>query len=215
MSTGLPGATAVEGPPTDPRAVYAKTEAGRLEIVDRRHGLSAAARRVLILIDGRVPMGDLPRHARPGDLEGIVGLLDSLGLIERVGTAEAAGPLASANEQRTLTDVKRDLASLFEGELGVAGIVADARVQDSVSLDLMRRVLRESIETVQRRYGHDVAQRLALRARHLRLFESSPHRRGEASSGPARAPEPPHGDRASQPVASPPDALPSPPDQPL
>lgn len=40
-------------------AIYCKTMKGKLEVAERRHGLSTRLRQALILVDGRTPYGSL------------------------------------------------------------------------------------------------------------------------------------------------------------
>lgn len=151
---------------SDAHAVYAKTTRGAAEAAEHRQPLPTTVRRVLLLVDGRRSVAQLRDHARPGELAGILALLESLELIARIDSADTAAAAVSA-ERRALAELKRVLCGLFESELGGAGLVADARLRDSVSLDVLRRVLRESIDTARLRAGPACAQRLAARVRQV------------------------------------------------
>jgi hypothetical protein len=151
--------------PLDPRLVFARTPAGSAEIVERRHALSPAARRILILVDGRRSLAELPALTRPGELPTVVADLQAAGLIALSGILDAlpAGYLPATDPR--LEALKARLRGAFERELGAAGTVLEARVQDCVNMLVMRRVLREVIDLVRDRAGEPAAQRVAVLAR--------------------------------------------------
>lgn len=153
----------------DPRLVFAKTPQGSGAIAQRRDGLSAAARRVLILIDGRRRLMDLAPFVRPGDLEPIVEDLIARELIVLAGIADAPDQRELderlRRERETIAQMKRALAGAFERELAADGLVLDARLRDCVSLEVMRRLLREAVDAIARHRGEDAAARLLARIR--------------------------------------------------
>ena len=148
----------------DSRLVYAKTDAGSAEISERTLGLSHLMRRILIVIDGQRRLGDLPNFARPGDLGNIIEELQTRGLIQLSGIADdppGNERIARAEEDlRVLGELKVVLRGAFEAELGAVGQVLDARLADCVSLDVLKRVLREGIDSIARRRGEAAARRL-------------------------------------------------------
>lgn len=148
----------------DPRLVFAKTAAGTEEITYRQHGLSSAARRILILIDGHRRLSDLPPFTRPGELEPLVDQLASLGLIALAGIADDPSPDEVRERQRrereALVHLQQGLRGEFERELGADGLVLEARMRDCVSLDLLRLLLREAVDQVARHRGRDAAERM-------------------------------------------------------
>jgi len=148
----------------DPRLVFAKTAAGVDEIAHRRHGLSSAARRILILIDGHRRLSDLPPFTRPGELGPVVHQLASLGLIALAGIADDPSPDELRERQRrereALTRLQMALRGEFERELGGDGLVLEARMRDCVSLDVLRMLLREAVDHVGRLRGREAADRL-------------------------------------------------------
>jgi len=157
-------------PPTEAqRLVYARTAAGEAEMSARALPISSSARRLLTLIDGRRAVALLSNFIRVGELEALAGELLTHGLIEATGLADLpdeAGRLARLRaEQAALQDAKRRLQRLFEGELGTAGRVWDARVADSVNLDVLRRVLREGVDVVFYRSGEAAARRIVAAVR--------------------------------------------------
>lgn len=151
----------------DSRLVYAKTDAGLEEVTQRSKPLSQAARRILIIIDGQRRLSDLPAFARPEELAAILNELESQRLIVLVGISEERSEeekLADqAREQHLLAQLKRVLGGAFERELGPAAAVLEARLEDCVNLDVMRKILREGIDLVIQRRG-DIAAKDIIRA---------------------------------------------------
>ncbi len=153
----------------DPRLIYARTPDGHEEAETPRRGLGPAARRILVLIDGKRRVGDLPSFARPGELEPALVELESQRLIEVAGLAdeptEAERRARAAAEQALLNEAKRSLRGLFGRELGTAGYVWEARVADSVNMEVLRRVLREAVDIVYYRNGEAAARRIVAAVR--------------------------------------------------
>ncbi len=157
-------------PPTEAqRLIYARTAAGEVEVGARQLPLSASARRLLVLIDGRRAVALLSNFVRAGELDALASELLSHGLIEAIGIAELpdeVGRMARLlAEQAALQAAKRKLQRLFEAELGAAGHVWDARVADSVNLEVLRRVLREGVDVVFYRSGEAAARRIVAAVR--------------------------------------------------
>lgn len=71
--------------------VFTKTAKGVSEVSTRAGALSLAARRVLIMIDGKRTVGDLAPLMRAGEVEGILSALEAQGFISRK-QAMAEGP---------------------------------------------------------------------------------------------------------------------------
>lgn len=145
--------------PLDPRLVYAKTAAGVSEVMHRSGSLSPAARRMLLLIDGKRALVQLPAHARPGEMPALVEELLAARLIALAGILDDPG-LGETRDPR-LEDFKRRIAGAVEREVGPAGRVLEARLQDAVNMTVLRSVLREVIERVRTRAGEQAATRLA------------------------------------------------------
>jgi hypothetical protein len=146
--------------PLDPRLVYAKTAAGVSEVLNRGETLSAPARRVLVLIDGRRPLAQLPQSVRPGELPKLIDELLAAGLIALSGIVEEL-PGGSEMRDPRLEDFKRRIEGAVERELGPAGRVLEARLQDCVNMTVMRGVMRELIELVRARRDDAAARRVA------------------------------------------------------
>jgi len=148
----------------DPRLVFVKTAEGAAEVSQRNLGLSGAARRILILLDGRRRLSDLPPFARPEELEPIVDDLASRGLIALAGIADDP-PEDEVREQlrrqrETMDRLKQELRGAFERELGPGGLILEARLKDSVSLDVLRQLIREGVDAVHRLRGEEAAERI-------------------------------------------------------
>jgi hypothetical protein len=148
----------------DPRRVYAKTAAGTAEVSRHSASLSVPARRLLLLLDGRRPLAALPSVVRIGELPRLIGDLLSAGLIAPIGLVETLPPEAGAMRDPRLEAFKRRIRGAVTRELGPAGAVLEARLQDCVNMTVMRGVMREVVETVRIRAGSAAAGRLAAAA---------------------------------------------------
>jgi hypothetical protein len=148
----------------DQRVVYVKTAAGSKEVLARKLSLNAAERRILIIIDGKRSVAELPDFARPGEIVSILASLSQKGLIQVSGMYDLPDPVEQARlkqlEAQKLERIKSELEGVFEKELGVGGQVWDARLSDSVSLDVVRSVLREAIDVLFSRAGEPAARRV-------------------------------------------------------
>jgi hypothetical protein len=147
--------------PLDPRLVYGKTAAGMSEVTNRSEALSPGARRMLILIDGRRSLAQLPGNTRPGELPRLVEELLHAGLIALSGIVEELPPGWNDVRDPRLEDFKQRVQGAVERELGPAGRVLEARLQDCVNMTVMRSVMREIIDLVRRRASEEAAGRVA------------------------------------------------------
>jgi hypothetical protein len=77
-------------------ALYIKTTEGTAEVAARSPRLNMAQRRVLIMADGRRTVAELAQFVPQGNIDEVLDLLTSLGLIARAadGAQEDAGPSA-------------------------------------------------------------------------------------------------------------------------
>ena len=148
----------------DQRVVYTKTASGSKEVLARKFALSPSERRILIIIDGKRSVAELPDFARPGEIVSILAGLSQKGLIQISGTYELPSvqeqEMARAMNAQKLERIKSELEGVFERELGVAGQVWDARMSDSVNLEVVRSVLREAIDVLFKRAGEPAARRV-------------------------------------------------------
>ena len=151
-------------PSLDPRLIFVRTAAGNAEVELRRLGLTGAARRILVLIDGNRRLSDMPLFARVRELDPLVAGLANRGLISLVGISNDPSPeeLAQiAQRQREGLEVLRDaLTGAFERELGPGGRVLEARLADCVSLDVLRQLIREAVDGIHHTCGPDAADRI-------------------------------------------------------
>ncbi len=83
----------------DEAIVFEKTERGQREIAQPGGELQPRLRRILIMIDGAKPIGDLAPMTRPGEIEVIVETLLRGGYIVASGGEPAAMPFQPAEEQ--------------------------------------------------------------------------------------------------------------------
>jgi hypothetical protein len=149
--------------PLDPRLVYAKTAAGMSAVQHLDDTLTSPARRLLLLIDGRRPLAALPASVRPGELPKLVEELLAAGLIALSGIVETLPATDELRDPR-LEDFKRRVQGVVLRELGPAGHVLEARLQDCVNMTVMRGVMREIVERVRARAGDAAAGRVAAAA---------------------------------------------------
>jgi hypothetical protein len=143
----------------DPRLVYAKTEAGAVEITARSLGLSQSLRRVLILLDGKRAISQLPGFVRPGDVAHLIDALEIQGLITLSGISETA-PVNESLDNELLARMRPRFKDMFSREIGVVGKVFDARLNDAVSMDVLRTVLREGIDYIKENIDPNAARRV-------------------------------------------------------
>ena len=92
------------------KAVYAKTEAGE-EAVTKRTIVQRNLRSILIMVDGRTPVGSLAQlFGDPLIVEGLIGELEHRGLVRRADAAGAGEEAARAELSSMLVDIE-DLVS--------------------------------------------------------------------------------------------------------
>ncbi|HVL57154.1 MAG TPA: hypothetical protein VM491_11645 [Burkholderiaceae bacterium] len=144
----------------DSRTVYRRTPAGDAEVAERRLSLAPAARRLLMLIDAQRPAGQLALSVRSGELSGLLRDLEDAGLVVVARILEELPPELVAGNHSRLMALKQRLHGAFVRELGTNGAVLEARIQDCVNLMVMRSVLREVVEQVQRRRDRAAAERI-------------------------------------------------------
>ena len=149
--------------PLDPRLVYARTDDAD-EASPAMARLSPPAKRLLRLIDGRRALAQLPNHVRPGELPGLLDELAAYGLIVLSGILEELPAGWTDARDPRLDDFKQRIRGSVERELGSAGRVLEARLQDCVNMTVMRSVLREVIELVRTRASAEAADRVAAAA---------------------------------------------------
>jgi hypothetical protein len=126
----------------DMTAVYAKTAKGQEEISTRAHKLPQKQRLVLILVDGKLTVGQHQEKAGPlGDVVALIEALERAGFIARQGAtpAEVAAPLAPAAQSviaaasvsggLPLKDMIRNLNKLIHDYLGPDGDMFTEKIE--------------------------------------------------------------------------------------
>ncbi|MCX7901343.1 MAG: hypothetical protein N2483_03450 [Burkholderiaceae bacterium] len=142
----------------DEHSVYAKTPKGAAEVAARSGALSLAARRVLIMIDGRRSVAELAPLARPGEIAQIIETLESQGFVQRVvGVGEAAPaasetPLGDAGSEdaaderlaASLEAIKRRAVRELADRLGPDAEVMAGRIEQCRTPEELRQRLQEA-----------------------------------------------------------------------
>lgn len=147
----------------DPRLIYARTREGDQAAASVNRRLSLGARRLLLLIDGRRPLAEIPPVVAPGELPMLIKELELQGMITAASMAGVDHEGLLVHPDTRLANLKRELLGAFEAELGPQASVLEARVQDCVNLTVMRNVLRDVLGIVARRGGSAAAERIAAR----------------------------------------------------
>jgi hypothetical protein len=156
----------------DDRLVYAKTPKGTAEINARSGDVSLAARRVLIMIDGRRTIADLAPFARPGEVVQVIQQLEAQGLVHQTNGI-AAAPLAApapepppeeSNEDRLFASfeaAKRRAVRELADRLGPDAEVIAVRIEHARTTDELRQRLAEAERLVAGFLGDAQAQEFA------------------------------------------------------
>lgn len=137
--------------------VYAKTPKGVAEVAARSGGLSLAARRVLIMVDGKRTVAELTPLARPGEIEAILETLVAQGYVQPVNSAaertsaaaepggtESGDELAEERPVATLEAVKRRAVRELSDRLGPDAEVMALRIEQCRTVDELRQRLHEA-----------------------------------------------------------------------
>lgn len=148
------------------KLVYSKTPKGVAEVAARGGALSMAARRVLIMIDGKRSLGELAAMLRNNDLDSTIGLLETQGFVQRAGGSSAPAtisgglrieePVREALDVNTVSndiedrplltieeDKRRAVRELNE-RLGPEAEIMSVRLEQTRSADELRDRLREA-----------------------------------------------------------------------
>ncbi|MCU0950534.1 MAG: hypothetical protein MUC68_05605 [Burkholderiaceae bacterium] len=130
------------------KLIYSKTPKGVAEVAARGGALSMAARRVLIMIDGKRSLGELAAMLRNSDLDGVIGLLEGQGFVQRAsGGAPATVSIGLRADDSAVAPVAREPAP------------REALDVNTVSNDLDERPLL-TIEEAKRRAVRELNERL-------------------------------------------------------
>ena len=141
----------------DDRLVYAKTAKGVAEVSSRSGAVPLAARRVLIMIDGKRTVADLAPLARTGEISPIIEQLEAQGFVQPLHAGAAPIPASAPAAAEAASE-----------ELGEDRLVASFE-------SVKRRAVRELSD----RLGPD-AEVMAVRIEHCRTTEELRQRLHEA-----------------------------------
>ncbi len=174
----------------DEKLVYTKTAKGVAEVAARGGTLSLAARRVLIMVDGKRSVAQLAPLARPGEIDGLIATLETQGYIQRMQDAGAPAPRpavrspdvptvagvevhslgAEPGEERallTLEEAKRRAVRALTDRLGPDAEMISLRIEQTRTADELRERIKEAERIVAALLGEAAVAEFvrALRAR--------------------------------------------------
>jgi hypothetical protein len=151
----------------DDRLVYTKTAKGVAEIAARGGTLSLAARRILIMVDGKRSVAELAPLARPGEIEGLIATLEANGFIQRMQDTATATPRSldvptvagievhslgtDPGEERTLLtldEAKRRAVRALTDRLGPDAEIIAMRIEQARTADELRERIKEAERVV-------------------------------------------------------------------
>jgi hypothetical protein len=151
---------------TEATAIYAKTARGAAEVAQRSAGLSLAARRVLIMVDGKRSAEDLTPFAPPGQFDELLQRLVQLNLVEQIGASPAAAATAPARppsgEPRTLLTLDEAKRRAVRGLVERLGPEADgiaSAIERCRSADELAERLRQAERLLAGMLGAEAAAR--------------------------------------------------------
>jgi len=154
----------------DDRLVYAKTARGIAEVGTRSDAVSLAARRVLIMIDGKRTLAELAPLSSTGDIGPIVEQLEAQGMVQLVsageptnpptgpGAVDAAEDLADERLVASLDALKRRAVRELSDRLGPDAEVMAVRIEHCRTTDDLRQRLLEAERLVAGMLGDAQAQ---------------------------------------------------------
>ncbi len=168
----------------DETLVFVKTPKGAAEVTLRVGGLSLQARRVLIMIDGARSLAELAPLVPTGQIDSVIALLQSRGLVQASSgpEAEAFGPRTVGgaraehespdglgrttatepfNEERvylTIDEVKRRAVRELNERLGPDAEAIAMRIERCATVEELRERLREAERLVARTVSEASAQ---------------------------------------------------------
>src|SRR5262245_57584417 len=163
----------------DDRLVYAKTAKGVAEVGSRSGDVSLAARRVLIMVDGKRTVAELGPFARTGEVGASLEQLEAQGFVQLASASAPAPPptfppspepVEEVGEDRPFANfesVKRRAVRELSDRLGPDAEVMAARIEHCRNFDELRQRLHEAERLVAGMLGDTQAQEFlrALRRR--------------------------------------------------
>lgn len=153
----------------DMGVIFVKTPKGTAEIAARGGALSLAARRVLIMVDGKRTVGDLAPLLRPGEIDGVITTLESMGFIQRAAgeaprpaeaqrSAEVAAPAPEERSALSMDELKHRAVRELNDRLGPDAEVMAIRIEQARTPEELRERVREAERLVSGLLGEPVAQ---------------------------------------------------------
>lgn len=153
-----------------PPPAWRKTEKAQLELRSRRFGLSARARQLLILVDGRRRRDDLAHLVPAGELVELLALLQQGGFIEPAGTAPPSAacvpeptPPDDAPSTLPLPVLRQRIAQALVETMGAPAEAFALRVQRCASVAELRALMPAAASVVEAAAGRDERARFVQR----------------------------------------------------
>jgi len=147
-----------------PGEIYAKTEAGVLELKERKLNLPIALRSLLIMVDGNRTVADVLDRAQALRVDASAfATLERAGLIAKRFSAPSAAESDAQPETRSQDDVERFIAAqrklsdLMNEHLGFRGYLLMMRLQRAENLRDLHDFLPEFAQALVKRIGIDAA----------------------------------------------------------
>ena len=147
-----------------PGEIYAKTEAGVLELKERKLNLPIALRSLLIMVDGNRTVADVLDRAQALRVDAsALATLERAGLIAKRFSAPSAAEAAAQPETRSQDEVERfitaqrKLSDLMNEHLGFRGYLLMMRLQRAENLRDLHDFLPEFAQALVKRIGIDAA----------------------------------------------------------
>jgi len=151
-----------------PSVIWAKTEAGRVEMQAKSLVKERAQRNLLLLIDGQKTEEMLLANVAGITLDDFHAL-QAMGLIESVAApaksssrssapAAAPPPAAASTEPLDYSRFTETLTQLISKELGLRGFTLTLAVEKAGTIEELREVADRAIEQIRERKGAPVAE---------------------------------------------------------
>ena len=147
-----------------PGEIYAKTEDGIREVKERKLSLPIALRSLLIMIDGKLTMGEILERARALRVDSdAVAALERAGLIAKrfsapsVVAAEAASAPRSEDEGQRFVAAQRRFSDVINQHLGLRGYLLVMRLERAASMRDLHDVLPDVAKALVKRIGVEAA----------------------------------------------------------
>jgi hypothetical protein len=154
----------------DGSLVYSKTPKGVAEIATRGAQLPMTTRRVLIMIDGKRSIDDLAVLLRPGEIDAVIGHLESAGLIHRSTASHSLdvptvagrevdampttqGSSGEDSNPMTLEEAKRRAVRELTDRLGPEAEALALRLESCRTIEDFRECVRQAERFVSAAFG--------------------------------------------------------------